>query len=141
MSPTDDFTDAVSAIRSASALTETTFLQVGQSLEASIGILSELMARFEAVLADLEGDNLGQALEALSGMAARINELGNNQSGESATLEQIRALAESIGRRITQMKTSLKDVDSLAVNSKIAAAGIRVATIDFTTFTNEIGHT
>ena len=138
MSETNDFSDA---IRSASALTETTFLQVGQALEASIEILAKLTSSFEAVLMDLEGEKLGQALKALAGTAARIKELGQDQARESARFDQMRCLTESIGARISQMKASLKDVESLAVNSKIAAANIRAPGLDFTTFAAEIGHT
>jgi hypothetical protein len=136
-----DFTDAISAIRSASDLTEATFLQIGQALESSAGILAKLTSSFEAVLTELTGEHLGQALRALSETAARVKVLGRNQSGESARLEQMRCLIGSIGERITRMKTSLKDVESLAVNSKIAAAAIRAPGTDFTTFADDVGRT
>ncbi len=50
-------------------------------------------------------------------------------------------LAGSIGDHISEMKASLKDVDCLAVNSRIAAAGIHAAGNDFATFADEIGRT
>ena len=53
----------------------------------------------------------------------------------------MRQLTVSIEGRIAQMKASLKDVDCLAVNSKIAAASIRGAGDDFISFANEIGRT
>ena len=141
MSQPGDFTNAAGAIRSASALTEVTFLRAGQTLEASSGILADLTSRFAAVLEELEGEKPGQAVQALLGMAARVTDLGQNRSQENARFEQMRCLTESIGGRIGQMKVSLKDVDSLAVNSKIAAAGIRAPGTDFTTFADEIGRT
>jgi hypothetical protein len=133
--------ESAAAIRSASALTEATFLRAGQTLEASSGILADLTSRFAAVLEELEGDKPAVALQALLGMAARVTSLGQNRSEENARFEQIRGLTESIGGRIGQMKVSLKDVDALAVNSKIAAAGIRVPGTDFTSFAEEIGRT
>jgi hypothetical protein len=129
------------AIRSASALTEATFLRAGQTLEASSGILADLTSRFGAVLDELEGEKPGLAQQALLGIAARVTELGKDRSQENARFEQMRCLTESIGGRIRQMKVSLKDVDSLAVNSKIAAAHIRAAGTDFTSFAEEIGRT
>jgi hypothetical protein len=141
MSQQNQFTKAVSAIRSASALTESTFLRVGQTLEESVGILAELTSRFAVVLGDLEGEKLGLALQALSGVATQVRQLGQHQSEENAKFERMRCLTESIGVRIAHMKTSLKDVDSLAVNSRIAAAGIRAVGSDFTTFADEIGRT
>jgi len=137
----NDSTDATATVRSASALTEATFLRAGQTLEASSGILADLTSRFAAVLEELEGEKPGVALQALLGMAARVTSLGQNQAQENARFEQIRSLTESIGGRIGQMKVSLKDVDALAVNSKIAAASIRTPGADFTSFANEIGRT
>ena len=141
MLQTTNLADAVTAIRSASALTETTFLEVGQTLEASVEILAKLTSSFEAVLVDLRGEDLGQALQALSRIAAQVAELGENQSGDSASFDRLGGLALSIERRISQMKASLKDVDCLAVNSRIAAATIHAPGTDFTTFADEIGRT
>jgi predicted transcriptional regulator len=93
------------------------------------------------MLEELEGEKPGMALKALSGMAVRVTDLGKNRSQENARFEQMHCLTESIGGHIGQMKVSLKDVGSLAVNSKIAAAGIRVPGTDFTSFADEIGRT
>ena len=141
MTQPGDFTNAADAIRSASALIEVTFLRVGQTLEASSGILGDLMSRFAAVLEELDGEKPGQALRALLGMAGRVTDLGKNRLQESARFEQMYSLTESIGGRIAQMKVSLKDVESLALNSKIAAADIRTPGTDFTSFADEIGRT
>ena len=121
----NDSTDATATIRSASALTEATFLRAGQTLEASAGLFADLTSRFAVVLEELEGEKPGVALLALLGMAARATALGENQARENTRFEQIHSLTDSIGGRIGQMKVSLKDVDALAVNSKIAAASIR----------------
>lgn len=141
VSQPDDHTNPTEAIRSAAALTEATFLRAGQTLEASTGILAELTSRFTAVLEELKGEKPGLALQALLGIADRITELGKNRPRENARFERMRSLTESIGRRIGQMKVALKDVGALAVNSKIAAAGIRVPGTDFTSFADEIGRT
>jgi hypothetical protein len=129
------------AVRSASALTEATFLSAGETLEASSGILADLTSRFAAVLEELEGEKPGMALQALLGLTERVTDLGKNRPQENARFEQMRCLTESIGGRIGKMKASLKDVDSLAVNSKIAAAGISAPGTDFTSFADEIGRT
>ncbi len=141
MTQPGDLANAADAIRSASALIEVTFLRVGQTLEASSGILEDLTCRFAAMLEELAGDKPGQALQALLKMADRVIDLGKSRSREDARFEQMRCLTESIGGRIGQMIGSLKGVDALAVNSKIAAASIRAPGIDFTSFANEIGRT
>jgi hypothetical protein len=136
-----DFTSAVHALRSASALTESTFLQVGELLEASVEVLAKLTTGFETMRVELDGENLGQAFNTLSRVAARVNELSRDQSRESAIFDHLRRLTQSIEERISQMKTSLKGVDALAINSKIAAANIHASGMDFTTFADEIGRT
>lgn len=141
MTQPGDCTSAADAIRSASALIEVTFLRVGQSLEASGGILEDLTSRFAAVLEELTGEKPGQALKALLGMVDLVTDLGQSQTQEDARFEQMHSLTKSIGDRIAQMKVSLKDVEALAVNSKIAAAAIRAPGTDFTNFAEEIGRT
>ncbi len=136
-----DFSAAAGAIGSAAALTETTFLKAGQRLESSIEILAALTTGFEAVLAELNGDHLAHALEALSRVAAQVNELGRGRSKQSAIFDRLLCVAGSIGARIVQMTASLKDVDALAINSKIAAANIHAPGMDFSTFADEIGRT
>ncbi|HEX3994551.1 MAG TPA: hypothetical protein VHX39_25535 [Acetobacteraceae bacterium] len=141
MSQPGDFANAAEAIRSASALIEVTFLRVGQTLEASSGILEDLTCRFAAVLQELAGDKPGQALQALLKMADQVIDLGKSRSRENIRFEQMRSLIESVTNRIAQMKVSLKDIEALAVNSKIAAAVIRAPGTDFTSFADEIGRT
>jgi hypothetical protein len=141
VSQPNDCTNAADAIRSASSLTEATFLRAGQTLEASVGVLAELTSSFAAVLEELEGEKLGQALQALRGIAASVTALGQMRSQENARFQQMLGLTQAIGGRIARMKVSLKDVDSLAVNSKIAAAGISVRGTDFISFAGEIGRT
>ncbi len=135
---TSESIDPRVAIQSGSARIEDTFLAAGKTLESSIEILNTLTAGFEALLVSLAGDELGQALNGLSHTAARVNALAQNQSRTSATFDRMLGLAEVIGRRIGQMKTSLTYVDALAVTAKIAAANIDVPGDDFTAFADEI---
>jgi primosomal protein N'' len=141
MHPTNDITTVVGAIRTACALTESTFLQIGETLETSIDILATLTKRFEVVLAELKGENLSQALKALTRTAAQVAHPGRIQSGRAASFELLLAQSEAIARRIAQMARSLGDVDVLAINAKIAAANIRVPGVDFSAFADEIGRT
>jgi hypothetical protein len=135
------FTDALHEIRSASALTEDSFLQAGTTLEASIEILANLTSTFEAVVAGLKGDNLNQALKGLAEAVNRVDELGKDQTRDNAGFDDLYCRIEAIRQRIARMNVCLKDVDCLAINSKIAAANINAPGADFTTFANDIGHT
>src|ERR1700733_15394571 len=130
----DNFIVAGNAIRAASALTETTFLQVGKTLEASIEILARLTESFDTLLTELKSEHLRQALQSLAQAAARVAELGRTQPGESAGFDRLQRLAEAITRRILKMHGSVKTVASLSISSKIATTDIRTSTIDFSTF-------
>jgi hypothetical protein len=129
------------AVKSASALTESTFLQIGKALEASIDILSTLACRFETALTELKNEKLGIALKSLGAAATRVAELGTGHSASSARFGEMQRVAEVIAERISKMNRSVRGVDSLAINSKIAAASIRGSKIDFTAFAVEIERT
>jgi hypothetical protein len=137
----DDAASALPAIRSTSSLIEATFLKAGQALEASIEILAKMTAGSEAVLDSLGGENLNEALTALSRTADRINQLARDQGKESARFLGMREQTEAIGRRVGQMKASLKYVDALAMNARIAAAGMDTTRVDFSSFADEISRT
>jgi hypothetical protein len=137
----DTLTNAVGAIRSASSLTETTFVQVGKTLEASIEILTRLTASFETLLLVLKGDKLDQAFQALSLVAVQVSALGNTLSEGSAGFVRLQHVADAIAQRIARMNESVRTAGSLAINSKIAAADIRVPGVDFVGFAQEIGLT
>jgi len=139
--PQPKLNDATALVRSAATLTESTFLGVGQALETSIALLSSLTDSFATVIGELNSDTLATALAELARAADQVGELGKARAGETARFERLERVADAIGARITQMNQSVKAVDSLAINSKIAAAGIRGAGDDFNVFANEIGRT
>ncbi len=139
--PHDDAAGALPAIRSASALIETTFLKAGKALEASVEILAKMTAGSEAVLEGLGGENLNEALTALSRTAERINDLARDQGKESARFHDMHGMTEAIARRVARMKTSLEYVDALAMNARIAAAGLDATRVDFSSFADEITRT
>lgn len=136
-----NLTHTTGAVRSASALTETTFLRVGQTLEAAIDILSSLASSFETVLTELRGESLGGSLKALVGVAGRVAELGRGNSGAAAQFDRLQRVAEAIAARIAKMDKSVNIIDSFGINARIAAVDIRASQIDFTTFSSEIART
>jgi hypothetical protein len=134
-------THAVGTIRSASEQIEGTFLKTGQALESSIEILALLAERFELVLTELNGENLGTALNALSRTSAMVDPPGQPRSKVSVSFHRLLGHSEAIADRIAQMTDSLKDVDVLAINARIAAAHIHAPGVDFSSFADEIART
>ncbi len=141
MFETDRLTNAVGAIRAASSRIETTFVQVGKTLEASIDILTRLIASFETLLVVLNGDKLDQAFQALSRVSVQVAALGDTLSDGSGSFDGLQHLGDAIAQRIVRMNDSVRSAGSLAINAKIAAAHIRVPGVDFVSFAQEIGRT
>ena len=128
MSPQGDVTKAAGAIRSASALTEVTFLRAGQTLEASSGILAELTSRFAAVLEELEGEKPGHALQALLEISARVTSLGQTQlAGKCQVPSKCAGSPNQLTAASRKMKVSLKHVDLSVSECKDCCRGYSFA--------------
>ncbi len=129
------------AIKAVSSLIETKFFQIGKRLESSIEILTRLTTSLERLRSELKGDDLRQAMLALSQVAPRVSEIGRARSGDRATLDRLQVLMSGISARLGHMNEAVKDADALAVNAKIASAVISAAGTDFEGFAKQIGRT
>ena len=136
-----DLTPTFTAVRSAAALTEGTFLGIGEALASSTSLLSDLADGLESALTELRDEKLGKAAKSLGAAAGQIASFGAAQAAASERFNTMQQVAEAINERVTKMKGSVKSVDTLAINSRVAAANIRGSNIDFSTFSNEIART
>jgi len=128
-------------IETASRLIETKFLQIGECLESSIEILGRLTARLERLRAELEGDDLRRAAQALSRAAEEISQMAGARSEDRAHLDRLKVLTDGIAGRLVHMKQAVRDADALAINAKIASARISESGLDFEDFAREISRT
>jgi methyl-accepting chemotaxis protein len=134
-----EVTDQVLAeIRQAAAMTEGTFVGIGQGLEASIATIDGLTATFKTLMEELGSSALVQATEDLSQVSARIGALANAPRDNEAVLGRITGLTEAMTGRVGRMRKAVKAVDVLAVNAKIAAAHLGNGGEGFSTFAEEI---
>src|SRR5579862_509810 len=111
-----DVATVVHALKSASTLTETTFLQISRTLESSMEILARLAARFELVLTELNGDGLTAALNALSRTIARLAAPDRVRANRGVTFNRLVTLSDAVAHRVARMSASLADVGVLGMN-------------------------
>src|SRR5262249_30640634 len=95
-----------------------------------------LAGTFDALRAELESTALREATIDLSRAADRVSGIVGAQRDEQGTLAHLEALAGAIDRRVPAMRKAVKAVEVLAVNARIAAAGIGASGSDFQGFLN-----
>jgi hypothetical protein len=125
-------------IGQASAMTEGTFVGIGQRLEASINTIDGLTATFKTLMEELGSTELVQATADLSRVASRIGALANAPRDGEGVLTCITGLTDAMTSRVGRMRKAVKAVDVLAVNAKIAAAHLSTGGEGFSTFAEEI---
>ncbi|HWT96045.1 MAG TPA: hypothetical protein VN229_00460 [Terriglobales bacterium] len=131
--------DASRLLRGASRSIEDSFVGVGGRLESAIDILHRLSQAFSNVRLDLASDDLIAATRSMQEVAERISALTVNASTVPEALREITELTTAVSQRLQEMLKAVKAVDVLAVNAKIAAAGISTRSDEFMSFANEIG--
>lgn len=128
----------LSEIGRASAMTEGTFVGIGQRLEAAINTIDGLTATFKTLMQELGSSELVQATADLSQVAARIGALADAPRDSEAVLGRITGLTAATTGRVGRMRKAVKAVDVLAVNAKIAAAHLGSGGEGFASFAEEI---
>jgi len=134
----DTLERVLSEIRRASAMTEGTFVGIGQRLETAIATIDGLTTSFQALMEELGSDALLQATADLSKVSSRITALAQVPRGGESVLGEITVLTEATTSRVGRMRKAVKAVDVLAVNAKIAAAHLGAGGEGFSTFAAEI---
>jgi hypothetical protein len=119
-------------------LTERHFAAIGHSLEQAVSILAALTQTFQALLGDLRGAELAQSRQDLASVATRVRAFAGTAEADVATLHQLAGIAEAIDGRVGHMRSVLREVDILAMNARLVAAGMGEAGIGFLPFAAEI---
>jgi len=128
----------LSEIRQAAAMTEGTFVGIGQRLETAISTIDGLTATFRGIMEELGSAELLRATADLSQVSNRITALARAPREGDAVLGRIGALTEATTNRVGRMRKAVQAVDVLAVNAKIAAAHLGAGGDGFSSFAEEI---
>ena len=121
-------------------LAERHFAAIGHSLDQAVNNLAALTQTFQALLGDLRGAELAKSWQdprlQVAAMSARLRR--DSAEADVATLRQLGAIAEAIDGRVGHMRSVLREVDILAMNARLVAAGMGEASIGFVPFAAEI---
>lgn len=128
-------TDALGAV---SVLTEQKFLAIGNSVERAAAVLAHLTVTFETLLSEMQSDEVIQAKKDLACAAVTAGRLADAPGSEAAVLERLAHMTEAINARMAAMHRITGDVDMLAINARLVAAGMGAAGSEFLGFAMEI---
>ena len=122
----------------AAALAEQGFLAAGENLEAAVGILDRLTARFAAYVAELTGEGLAETRRNLAALGTHVATLGRTQGSDMATLAGLGETVTATGRRIATLHPIVQEVATLSLSARVVAGGMGHAAGDFTAFAGGI---
>ncbi|HET8995273.1 MAG TPA: hypothetical protein VFN42_01260 [Acetobacteraceae bacterium] len=114
------------------------FLAAGENLERAVAILDRLNARFAAHAAELTGGRLDSASEGLDAAACQVTRLADAHGAEAATLGGLSAIVGATIRRVAKLHPITQEIDILALNARVIAAGMGADGRDFLAFTASI---
>lgn len=122
----------------AAALAEQGFLAAGENLEAAVGILDRLTARFAAYVAELTGEGLAETRRNLAAVGTHVATLGRTRGSDMATLAGLGETVTATGRRIATLHPIVQEVATLSLSARVVAGGMGHAAGDFTAFAGGI---
>ncbi|MDR3538494.1 MAG: hypothetical protein P4L71_18505, partial [Acetobacteraceae bacterium] len=114
------------------------FLAIGQALERAVAIHATLAAAFDTLLAEMHGSAVSEARAKLATAATAAAALAEAPLADGAALEQMVRLAGAIGGSMTALKRIVGDIDVLAMNARLTAAGMGGVGGDFLDFAGAI---
>lgn len=126
------------ALASAAHDVECGFLAAGEHLERAVAILDRLNARFSAHVAELTDARLGAASEGLAAAGQQVTQLADAHARDSQVLARLARIITTIASRVAALAPLTREIDALAWNARVVAAGMGAAGSDFLAFTSSI---
>jgi hypothetical protein len=128
-------------VTAASASMEARFTDMGLRLGTAVDTIGTLTQTFDRLGNELDGENLRQATQQLSHIKSRVAAVGNLYDDRETLFGQLSELIAGIQQRMVPMGKAVASISMLAINTRIEAANIGDAGLDFVGFTQEIGRT
>ncbi len=120
------------------SLTEFKFVEIGDCIQRAVAILGHLTVTFEGLLAEMQSEAVLRAKQDVALAAAEAGRLADAPGTEAAGLERLAQVTRAINIRIGAMRQIARDVDMLAINARLIAAGMGEFGLDFLGFAAEI---
>jgi hypothetical protein len=135
---TEALEPTIRALARAETLAEQEFLAMGQGLESAIGILDRLIGRFVQYIGEFTGDALGRMGQDLTGGGDQIRALVDARVADVAAFGELGAIAISADRALEALRPITGEVEALAINARIVAGDMGIASQDFIAFAGDI---
>lgn len=118
---------------------EAAFLDVGGRLADCAGELGALGETFEQLPRDFESAELQEAATRLEAVASETARMAGSFAAEGPTMTELAKAIAAAGAPIGRLSNAIKAIGIVAVNARIAAAGLVGAKDGVSVFTTDIG--
>jgi methyl-accepting chemotaxis protein len=129
---------AADAIRTGAAEIERVYLQVGDGLGKALEVVTDLTTRVEQIPAELTGERMRDASEALWRLSSEISAVAEALPVERAALEGIGRSLEGLRAPLDRLLTSVRTLVVLARSSRVESANLSGNQYNFVEFAAEI---
>jgi hypothetical protein len=117
---------------------EATFVRVGASLGEGAAILNRVTKVFEALPAELESPQLGEASDRLADVGLQARLISESFAAELADLTQLVGVVAAADHPIASLRRNIKMMGIVSINARVVAASIVGDSDDFDVFTTDI---
>lgn len=117
---------------------ESTFVAVGARLAEGATTLNRISRTFEALPAELQSPELGEASTRLAEVGRRAQTISASFATEQADLAQLVEVVAAADHPISNLRRTVKMMGIVAINARVVAASIVGDSDDFDVFTHDI---
>lgn len=117
---------------------ESTFVTVGARLAEGATTLNRISKVFEALPAELQSPELGEASARLAEVGRRAQTISASFATEQSDLAQLVEVVAAADHPISNLRRTVKMMGIVAINARVVAAGIVGDSDDFDVFTHDI---
>jgi len=103
---------------------ETAFLNVGELLTKSAGLLDQIGSTFEALPRDLDRPEVNEATARLTQVGSRARDISDSFAQEQEDILRLVDVVSKANRPITELRKTIRMMGILAVNARIVAASV-----------------
>lgn len=142
--PIEEFTPARTARNRYSTLAEelatsrriieTSFLDMGQRLLDSVGMLGEITAAHEGMPAELQGEDFTRAVSLLQMLREEAGAIAARQDANGTRVNALNVMARDLDDPIDTLTKAVRNLGLIGINARIIAAGITEQSGDFAAF-------
>jgi methyl-accepting chemotaxis protein len=103
---------------------EAAFVDVGDSLTKSAGLLDQIASTFEALPRDLDRPELTEATRTLTEVGTRAREISLSFAKEQEDIARLVDVVAQANRPITELRRAIRMMGILAINARVVAASV-----------------